>query len=372
MKHQGVFVTGSAFLTDRPGGVQQCTSEYIATLRAAGMELHFCPCEPDQRWSTRAMKKLWQSNYFRPVEKGLVQRVQAMVTRSNAKFIFLNQVNLASIAAQLRSLLPTDCKVVVLSHGLESTDLLHALRLRSDLRFALPRYFCGERLLGDSLLREASYRSNVDLILCLSPFDVELERWLGARRVAWLPRTITPAQLSWNPRGNRIGFVGTLDHPPNIEGLLTFLRSLSAKAPAGIRIRIVGGPDRIGRLLMKRFAAVDYLGSLSDDDLIQEAGTWNCFAHPIFCYPRGCSTKLATAIGWQIPIVTTTPGCRGYVWSQGTLSIANSPDEFSDLCLKMMDSGIAQQARTEVSEVAKSSPNIAGMGRTLAALLRMH
>jgi hypothetical protein len=316
------------------------------------------------------MKKLWPSYYFRPFERGLVEKIRAMVESSGAAFIFLNQVNLASIAAELRSVISLDCRIVVLSHGLESTDLLHALRLKSDLRFTLPRYVFGEWLLGDTLLREVVYRSHVDLVLCLSPFDVELERWLGARSAAWVPRTITRGPLTWIPHGNRVGFVGTLDHPPNLEGLLIFLRNLSTKNPSGVRIRVVGGPDHLGRRLMEQFSMVDYLGSLSEDALIKEASTWNCFAHPIFCYPRGCSTKLATAISWQIPIVTTVPGCRGYIWSQGKLSIADGPDQFSDLCIKMMDDGIARQARTEVSEVAKSSPSIASTGRTLASILQ--
>ena len=37
MKHIGVFVTASGFLTDRPGGAQICTKEYITTLRAKGL-----------------------------------------------------------------------------------------------------------------------------------------------------------------------------------------------------------------------------------------------------------------------------------------------------------------------------------------------
>ena len=372
MKHQGVFVSASGFLADRPGGGQQCTREYLATLRAAGIELRLCPYELDERRSTRMMRKLWPSSYFRLAEQGLVGRIQLMVEQSKAKFVFLNQVQLASAAVPLRGLLHQDCKIVVLSHGLESTDLLHALRLKSDLPLALRGYLLGEQLLGDTLLRESSYRSSLDLILCLSPFDVELENWLGARRVEWLPRTVTSAPLSWNPRGNRIGFVGTLDHPPNLEGLSLFLQSLSARAATGVRVRVVGGPDRVGRLLIKRFPVVDYLGALSDDVLRQEASTWNCFAHPIFCYPRGCSTKLATAIGWQIPVVTTTPGRRGYDWSRGMLLVAENPDAFSDLCLKMMDVQIAQQARMQVVEVAQSSPTVANMGRKLASLLEVN
>ena len=72
-----------------------------------------------------------------------------------------------------------------------------------------------------------------------------------------------------------------------------------------------------------------------------------------------------------IPIVTTTPGRRGYDWNRGALSIAASPDEFCDLCLKMMDPSIAQQARAEVIDVAESSPTIAGIGQRLASLLEV-
>src|SRR5689334_2959435 len=173
MEHSGLFVSSSGNLADRPGGAQQCTREYIATLRAAGVELHFCPYELDERLSTKVLRSLWPSSYFRLAEQGLIGRVKAMAHRDNLKFVFLNQVQLTSIAAPLRSILPSDCKIVVLSHGLESTDLLHALRFKSDLRLGLPNYFMGKLLLGDTLLREYSYRSTLDLILCISPFDVE-------------------------------------------------------------------------------------------------------------------------------------------------------------------------------------------------------
>ena len=124
MNHDGVFVTASGFLSDRLGGAQICTREYIATLRAAGINLHLCPYELDGRVSTRIFKKLWPSSYFRPTERGLIERVRAAVDLNNAEFVFLNQVQLAVIAAPLRRIVPSHCKIVALSHGLESTDLL--------------------------------------------------------------------------------------------------------------------------------------------------------------------------------------------------------------------------------------------------------
>jgi hypothetical protein len=369
MKNDGVFVTASGFLADRQGGAQICTKEYIATLRAAGINLHLCPYELDGRLSTRIFKKLWPSSYFRPTERGLIERIRAAVELNNAEFVFLNQVQLAVIAAPLRRVLPSHCKIVALSHGLESTDLLHGLRFKSDLPLGIPKYFMGAQLLGDTLLRESSYRSSLNSILCISPSDVEFERWLGARSVDWIPRVVTPNPLIWTPKGDRIGFVGTLHHVPTIAGLILFLRSVSGMAPAAIRVRVVGGPDLIGRQLMRHFPIVDYLGPLPDDDLWQEARTWNCFINPIFCLPRGCTTKLATAIGWEIPIVTTSYGHRGYTWTGGALSVAEDPRTFSDLTLKMMELEIAQQARRQVSEVAHSSPTMSTVGKKIASLL---
>jgi hypothetical protein len=368
MNHDGVFVTASGFLSERGGGAQICTREYIATLRAAGINLHLCPYELDGRVSTRIFKKLWPSSYFRPTEQGLIERVRVAVELNNAEFVFLNQVQLAVIAEPLRRIVPSYCKIVALSHGLESTDLLHSLRFKSDFPLVLPKYFMGKQLLGDTLLRESSYRLSLDSILCISPSDVELERWLGARKVDWLPRVVVPDPLIWNPSG-RMGFVGTLDHVPSIEGLTLFLRSIPEAPSAGIRVRVVGGPDRIGRLLTRHFPIVDYLGSLPDDYLRREASTWNCFINPIFCLPRGCSTKLATAISWEIPIITTSYGHRGFTWNHGALSVADDPRALSDLALKMMDVETAQQARRQVSEIAHSSPTTSTVGKKLASFL---
>ena len=46
-------------------------------------------------------------------------------------FVFFNQVAIAALAPKLRPLLPAPCRFVALSHGLESTDLLHYIRLRN-------------------------------------------------------------------------------------------------------------------------------------------------------------------------------------------------------------------------------------------------
>ena len=77
MKHNGVFVSSSGISLIGQEALSNVLEKYITTLRAAGIELRFCPYELDERRSTRALRKLWPSSYFRLAEQGLIGRVQA-------------------------------------------------------------------------------------------------------------------------------------------------------------------------------------------------------------------------------------------------------------------------------------------------------
>ena len=315
-----MFVSSRAFLEPSGGGVQSCTREYWELLRGAGFALTPLRFEADARVSTRLRRRFAASPYFRPCEPRLPERIVAACEASGAEWVFLNQTTLAPLAAALKAVAPRR-RIVVLSHGLESTDLLHNLRLRDRLPLSARRAPSPRFALGDALMVEAQARAALDAVCALTPFDADLERWLGAKRVFWLPRAVGAAPLDWRPTPGRFGFVGTLDHAPNLEGLVAVLEALDGAA----RVRVVGAPARIGRWLAARFDAVDYLGALDDADLRAEAATWNAFLHPIFLMARGASTKLATALSWRLPIVTTELGRRGYVWRRGELTIADTP-----------------------------------------------
>jgi glycosyltransferase involved in cell wall biosynthesis len=366
----GIFVSRRSFLNDARGGVQACTQEYIEVIKAAGVDLQFCPLEGDRRVSTRILRHLMSSSYIRPAESFVVDRVSQLVAKNQSDFVLLNQVALAPLARHIRKRIPSGCKIVVLSHGLESTDLLHLIRLRC--RFPLSGRIRPnpEFALGHAILYENTSRAHIDLVCALSPFDVQLEKWIGSTRVDWLPRAIKPAPLEWLPIGNYLGFVGTLDHAPNIEGLVEVLDRLSSRTRGKeLRIRVVGGPISTGQWLAQRYRFVDYLGSLTDAQLRDEAKSWNGFLHPIFCYPRGCSTKLATAIAWAIPIITTTPGYRGYTWKSGGLLLAETPDKFASSCLELLDQTRATEVRHGVAQLAASSPRLEDVASKLRSML---
>jgi hypothetical protein len=366
---RGLFVSYRAFLDGAQGGVQACTGEYIEVITAAGIELGIIPFDGDRRLSTRLLRRFDSSPYLRPVESPLFETIGLELGRKPIDFIFLNQASLAPIAQRLRGLASQSTSIILLSHGLESTDLLHLLRLRHKLPLNTRVRPSADTAMGRALRIESSSREHVDAVLTLSPFDVEAERWIGARRVEWLPRVITAAPLDWRPSGLRLGYVGTLDHAPNLEGLVMVLDEFSGAFARPPNIRVVSGSTRIGAWLASRYPFVDYLGGLDADGLTGEAASWSGFLNPIFCSPRGCSTKLATAIGWQIPIVTTPQGRRGYQWRKGSLLEAENPEGFAHHAMALFDPEFAAAARVEVGHLRASSPTLSEVAARLRRFL---
>jgi hypothetical protein len=359
-----LFVAHAQSLSSAPGGLQLCTREYLLTLRTAGFALTTVAVEHDQRLLPRLGRRLWPRPYPPEWRPGLLEEVVARAREIRARFIFLNLVNLAPFAALLRPRVGAGCKIVLLSHGLESVDSLHAIRAHVGTGKGAGSIRM-ERMLGRQLVEESVQRRYIDHVICLNPFEAEIERWLGTRSVSWLPRTIPDrVPLNWSPVLGRLGFVGTLDHPPNRDGLIQFLEALETLAPPGIDVRVVGGPPAAGAGLARRFRLVRYLGALSDEELDKEASTWTCLVHPLFCYARGCSTKLAVALSWQIPVLTTPQGCRGYTWREGSLPSADTPEAFARLALRLAEPELA--AQKEVAAIVRSAPTV----NHVAALVR--
>jgi glycosyltransferase involved in cell wall biosynthesis len=366
---RALFVSFQGFLQNAKGGAQVCTNEYIDVIRAAGIDLTVLPFGLDRRPITRALRQLNSSPYFRAFEPSLPSTVAGLVQQTPFDFVFLNQVSLATLASRIRPLLPEKCKIVVLSHGLESTDLLHFLRLRGQFPLRGRVRPTAASLLGSVLLAEAEVRTHVDIVCTLSPFDEDLEKWMGTRHAAWLPRVVKSNPLPWRPFGRRLGFVGTLDHSPNLEGLVAVLEALGERELAPFNVRVIGGPSEVGAWLAARYACVDYLGAIDDTALAHEAATWSAFLNPIFCQARGCSTKLAMALGWEIPIVTTPQGRRGYVWGKGELAEARTPHEFASLCMGLFDDEKAREAQEAVRLVTSTSPGVASVAQQLRGIV---
>ena len=355
---RGIFVSFSRYLGNTSGGVQICTKEYIDVIQAAGITLEILPFEIDKRPWSRLKRLLNSSPYTAFAEDNLADRVAVLAQTEKADFIFLNQVTLAVLAGAIRRRVEPPCKIVLLSHGAEITDLLHFVRLRKALPLRHRLCPTPAMALGGTLLTEMEKvdRRSILSARCLL-LMLSLKSWLGSARTCWLPRRVISSPLPWNPDRGRLGWVGTLDHAPNLEGLVEFLAALAPHQAPNVRVRVVGSPVETGEWLADRFASVEYVGPLADEELLAEAATWTAFLNPIFCQSRGCSTKLAKALGWHIPVITTSIGRRGYVWRQGGLVQADTPEEFARSCLGVLTPGRAQRAREDVVKAASTSPS---------------
>lgn len=348
---KGLFVSLSNYVKSGLGGVQRCTKEYLEVIKAAGWDLEVIPYEIDRRWQSRLLRKLKPSSFHNRISLDFVSDLCDRVKAENIHWVFLNQVDALPIAPQLKRANP-ESKIILLSHGAQFVDDFLAA---SDSR---PTNQRDQALLANTVLDEINFRKDVDHVFTLSEQEVVFERWLGSKSVSWLPRTIHPNPLNWEPIAGRAGFVGTLEHPPNYNGLFEVLSNLQSQGMFDGSIRIVSGSEKLGKQLAEKFSFVNYLGRLSAEALQVEAASWCWFIHPLFCWSRGCSTKLADALEWQIPVLTTEAGCRGYTWTNGNVVKASNPEEFCKYLVQASTITNLKESKVNVEIVSAKSPQL--------------
>jgi len=367
---RAIFITHYQHIGEGQGGVQRCTAEYLDTIEAMGFSIEIVRINNDQRFDTKVLRRLNSSPYFRPVAQADLAR--ACQAAQQADIVFLNQVTLCAIAEPIKNVVGSTVPIIALSHGCEITDLLHLARLHRKLPLSGRLHPTPKQALAQVLADEIAARPHIDGVIALSEYDAQTETWLGAIRTTWLPRTVKPQPLAWSPLLGRFGFVGTLDHAPNLEGLVQVLDEIERQKANQLSVRIVGAPPRIGQWLAECYASVTYLGALNDADLTKEASSWNAFLNPIFCQARGCSTKLAMALNWQIPILTTSIGRRGYRWSEGSVVEAEHPRTYVEAMIHAQaDEANAQNLQHNVRVASMASPTLTEVANAMLAFCKL-
>lgn len=366
---RALFVTDPAhFDAAVPGGVQLCSRDYVALLRECGLDVEIHRVPHTRSVATRMLIRAGFEVYRRYDFAAQMAALDARIRELEVSVVALNQVALMGFAPLLRERWGNRIRIVLLSHGNESGDFLHDLVRRP--RGPLARLRDTYRL-GALLRREAEvFSSSIDALLTISENDLRIGQWLGANRAAFVPRSLRPDFLDWTPVQGRVGFVASLDHLPNVAGLRAVLDELKAQDDGTVKVRLVGGPRAAGEALAKAYASIEYLGPLDDDALREEARTWCAFLNPVLWFARGASTKLAVAINWGIPVVSTPAGNRGYVWSSGELATEESPREFARITrLLALHASIRTQSADAVRSVASSSPSLGELARHVSPLL---
>lgn len=346
--------------------MQWCTFEYLETIHSAGISTRNILYDAPRDWPTRLKRRLFPSPYRGFHSPKLVREILQAADYENANIIFLNNTDAVAMAPALRAA-RSDLKLFFLSHGVEITDVVNNLRIAPE---TMPGYQKDSRWLGKLVKTELKIREALDGVFCLSKEDVAFEQWLGSQRVQFIPRQIKPNPLNLNPVKGRVGIVGSFDHGPNLHGLRLLAKALSAESK--VELRMVGGPEKIGLSLQDIFKGVTYLGRLSEEDLAKEAASWCAFVNPIFCHARGASTKVATALGWGLPVLTTSIGARGYIWDHNLIPLRDTPAELAAECKQVAESdnlGLLFQKAHQLANLAPSVEQAAAkIGDFLATL----
>lgn len=133
----------------------------------------------------------------------------------------------------------------------------------------------------------------------------------------------------------RIGFIGTLNYPPNADGVTWFVNQVWPKIKErqpDARLRLVGA-DSEGRM-QAHGADIDRLGFV--DDAAEEIGSWSVSIVPLRI-GGGTRIKIAEAFGRMCPVVSTSLGAFGYEVSSGKeLMLADDPEAFADACCSLI------------------------------------
>jgi glycosyltransferase involved in cell wall biosynthesis len=323
-----LFVTEDGSINyDIPGGVQVCTEEMIDYFKLTSFDLEIFSVKTTRRISDRLKIKLgidvFNSFDFERLSDDLARKID----KTDIELIALNQIGFAPLVPLLKKKVRRKLFFICLSHGNESGDFLY-----SSERIELVKLWKLGKLLSNE---KKYYKDYLDGVVVISEHEVGINQWLGATNIFLLPRMLKDNAIAWQPNYRRVGFVGTLNHQPNLIGLNLVLESLNALSYNG-RVRLIGGPKEIGESLAVKYSFVDYVGRLNEEELTAEASTWSLYLNPVFWYSRGSSTKLAQGINWKIPVLTTPAGKRGYLLSDETVVIANhDPRQFAKTIIEV-------------------------------------
>lgn len=372
MKKKAIFLTNKSSLNSEvTGGVQLCTQEFVEILKQVeSISLENYYVKFTKNFCQRVYMKLGFENYsMYDIQKDKSALVN-YIKDNKIEIVFINMASLIRYSKPIKDFFGDKVKIIMMSHGNHSGDFIHLIS-KPIKKIGIFRNFINKIRLGFLMATESTYRVKyLDAVIALSETEMQIENWLGAPKSLFIPRRLKTDFLEYAPVIGRIGFVGRLDHPPNLQGMEILLNSFSKLNSTKIEIRLVGTPAHYGELISAQNSVVNYLGELSDKDLEIEASTWALQLNPVWWYSTGASTKLAKAISWGLPIVTTTAGRRGYKWTDGDLLIADTPEAMCKIMIEQTSDlkNILENAE-QTKKVAQSGYSLEQLGKMLNDIL---
>lgn len=335
-KQKAIFLTHENLLySEVTGGVQLCSKEFHKIINACeDLELKDYYVPFTRNLFQRIQMKIGFENYSMYNVSKDAPALLEYIESENISIVFINMASCVRYAKPIKIKFGHKVKTILLSHGNHSGDFLHLITKPFKNTSQITKIIYKIRI-GNLIVTEAKFREKyLDGVIAISETEKQIENWFGAKHVVFMPRRLDVNFVNYQPDLNRVGFVGRLDHPPNIQGILILLDEIIKFPLQNLKLRLVGAPTEQGIKIAEKYNCVEYLGELSDKALETEIASWAFLINPVWWYSTGASTKLAKGISWGIPIVTTTAGMRGYYWKNGNLLITDTPKEMAKAIFK--------------------------------------
>ena len=167
-----------------------------------------------------------------------------------------------------------------------------------------------------------------------------LQRWLPHLPVVYIPSGVDleDRPICFDPHSSdEVLFVGSYQHPPNVEGALWLVREvwpLVRRAHPGARLTLAG---RAPPPSIQALAAADICVPGTVANLQPYYGRSTMMVAPIF-WGSGVRIKILDALAYGLPLVTTAVAAEGIdlVQDQSAL-FAEQPAEFASAILRLLD-----------------------------------
>jgi glycosyltransferase involved in cell wall biosynthesis len=254
--------------------------------------------------------------------------------REKFDIVHADQLNMAQFASQI----PGAARILDAHNALW---LLYRRLARTTRNFIMAQFLEREwRLLKRY---EGAICRTFDAVLTVSEADkAALEEASGGTgNLIVAPIAVDPETIQLIPRvpqADHILHIGTMFWPPNVDGVLWFLREvypIISRARPDVHFDIVGArpPKEItesGRSL----EGVTVTGYVKEPgEYLKKTGV---MVVPLLA-GGGMRVKILEALAEGLPIVTTSIGCEGIAVENGRhLLVANSPQEFAQATLRLL------------------------------------
>ena len=299
-------------------------------------------------WGQRKPKShLWGSRFDEAIRQSLLQRIEKM----RPAWIYVGGIRVAAHAIELAR---AGYRLIVDMHN-DEVDLAH------QVLNTIPRRNWLDRMKFSVRLKHLRYCQNELLdsaasISCCSDQDLIRFRQAGidADKLVVVPNEIPPGSklLSLRPTSEPIAiFVGTLNYPPNVEGLRWFNQEIAPillRHHPNFRLLVVGRrPSRATRSELARYSFIEL--HVDADDLSQFYQRASLSVAPLLS-GGGTRIKILEAAAFGLPTVATSIGAEGL----GTLSSRCywSRDTASDFACNILKFFDEPANRQEISDVA--------------------